>query len=79
MQTVVRRLVAAIDQGIQAFDGFNAFSIIRELGQIGIVFPQSGTASPNIGEKPARVAAVQIADRGRQHDDVAGRKRTVKN
>jgi hypothetical protein len=44
-----------------------------ERGQPGVAHPQVRAGRPNVGEEALGVAAVEVAHRGREHHDVAGR------
>ena len=79
VQAVVRCLIAAIDKWIGAFDFFDCRILLLQGGNIGIVYPKVGATGPHVGEKSARVTAMQVPHRRSQHDNVAGRVLALEN
>lgn len=66
---VVRRAVALLQQGEVALDGFRL--IVPQRGEPGIVQPEVIERGPDIGEKLAGIAAVQISHGSGEQDDIA--------
>ena len=69
MDDVIRRGVALLDQCIVALDNFAL--IVVERGNVRMVQPQIVEGRAHIGDKPARMRAVQLADGGGEQHDVA--------
>ena len=72
-------LVAAVNKGIVAVHHLHFRVVLQERCQVRIVKPEFGAGRPNIGEELAWVAAMQIAHRGSEHHDIAGRLEVSKN
>jgi hypothetical protein len=60
-------------QRIVAVEDLNLGIVLLKRREVGIVEPEIGTRSPNVGDELTRMTAMEVADGGRQHDDVAGR------
>src|SRR3990172_2831005 len=75
---MVGSVVAAMDQRVVAIDDLHVRIVFTQRHQIGVVLPECGTGSANVGKKAARVAPVEVPDGGGQHDDVAGRLKITK-
>src|ERR1019366_26569 len=73
VQAMVRTFVASVDQRIQTVNLF-CLGIVRGQGsEVWIVLPKIGTQCPYISSKLPGIAMMQVADRRRQHDDIARR------
>lgn len=72
VQEMPRLLVAAVDQGVLALDRLRLRVVVGDHGEMGIVLPQVRARRAHVGEEPAGIVGMQITNRRRQHDDVAG-------
>ena len=66
VDAVVGRFVAAVDERVVTVNLLNAAVGFAERREVGIVVPQFGARSTDIGEKPVRKTVVQIAYGGGQ-------------
>ena len=73
MKTMKRDLVGAVDERVLAVDDLGLRVVFAQRREMRVVFPKLRTGGPDIGKKPSGMAAVQIADGGGQHDQIAGR------
>ena len=71
VKAVVWEFVGAIDQWIRAGDVFGLGIRVGYASDIRIILPELGTGRAHIGKELTRITVVQIADRCREHDDVA--------
>ena len=79
VEAVVRDFITLINQGVSAFN-FRGFRVtIGQDRDMGIVLPEVRAVGPNIGEKLAGIAMVQIAHGGSEHDNVPHRKTALQN
>ena len=68
-----RPLVGKFNQGILAIEDLDLGIIQVKRGEVRVVEPQLRPAGMDVGEEPARVRRVQIADGGAQGHGIAGR------
>src|SRR5258706_5286308 len=71
---MVRSFVALIDQGVRAVNSVHPRIVFGQWRQVWIVFPKIGKWRPHIRDKSPRMTAMQVADRGSEHDNISGRK-----
>src|SRR5262245_66374221 len=70
---MVGRLIAAVNEGILAVKHAHGRILLLQGRQVGVVLPQRRAGRAYVGDKSARMALVQIANRRGEHYDVTGR------
>lgn len=79
VDAVVWRLVTLVDKRVMALNDCDILRFIIKRSNVRIVFPKRRAGSPDIRYELFREIAMQIADRGGQSDDVAGRQKIFQN
>ncbi len=78
VKAVVRGFIGLVDEGIGAVNDLDAHLILGQRSNVRIVFPEFRATGPDIRDKLARVPAMQIPNRGGQHDQIARRQAAFK-
>jgi len=79
VKAVVGRFVAPVNQRIATIDLLCLRIIVRQRRNVWIVPPQIGAGRTHVRHKLARIRVMQVANRRRQHYDVAGRQAALEN
>jgi hypothetical protein len=79
VKTMVRSLVALIDEGISALNWIGFGIIIPHGRDVGIVLPQVGAEGSDVGKKSSGIPMVQIANCRSQHHNVPDGKTALQN
>jgi hypothetical protein len=74
MDKMVGKLVALMNQRIMTLHDSRLGIVIGDAHEKRVMLPQRGTRRAHVSGEPARMLFVKSADRGRQHEHVAGRK-----
>src|SRR6516165_1192051 len=79
MKAMVRNVIALVDKRVRTFNDPDLRVGFGKRSEVRIVLPQVRTDRPHVCGKPAGVAAVQVANRCREHNDIAGGKAALQN
>ena len=72
MNKVMGALVALMNEVVPHRDEFHIRIVIGDRGHVRVVFPKLSGGSADVSQELFRMCPMQIADRRRQHDDIAG-------
>src|SRR6185369_867012 len=72
MQAMVGSSVSEIDQRVGAIEELDLAIRIRKGTEVGIVLPEGLGRGANVGQEFSRVPVMEVANRGGQHDNIAG-------
>ena len=74
---MVRGVIALVDKRVVHVDDAHPRIMVVQWREVRVVFPKLLRRCADVGRKPTWMRAVQIAHRGREHHDVAGREEAL--